>query len=124
MTIDGYIIDVRDRIGISQNFTVAAADVTAEPTLAAVGIGGAINYLHQRLRYIDQGHRLRRHVARSRVRWQHVLRPGLQLRQVEGDIFDPGMISLGRASMSPILHQTIVRPCRELEPWCLLHQCT
>ena len=44
MTIDGYIINVRDRIGISQNFSVTAADVTAEPALAAVGIGGAINY--------------------------------------------------------------------------------
>ena len=44
MTIDGYIINVRDRIGISQNFNVTAADVIAEPALAAVGIGGAINY--------------------------------------------------------------------------------
>jgi iron complex outermembrane receptor protein len=44
MTIDGYIIDVKNRIGISQNFTVTAADVAAEAALNAVGIGGAINY--------------------------------------------------------------------------------
>ena len=44
LTIDGYLIKVRDRIGISQNFQVTAADVAAEPALAAVGIGGAINY--------------------------------------------------------------------------------
>ncbi len=44
MTVDGYIINVRDRIGISRNFTVTAADLAAEPALAAVGLGGAINY--------------------------------------------------------------------------------
>ena len=44
MTIDGYLIKVRNRIGISQTFNVSAADVVAEPALAAVGIGGAVNY--------------------------------------------------------------------------------
>ena len=44
LTVDGYIINVRDRIGISRNFTVSAADVAAQPALNAVGIGGAINY--------------------------------------------------------------------------------
>jgi iron complex outermembrane recepter protein len=44
MTIDGYIIKVTDRIGISQNFTVTAADILAQPALAAVGEGGAINF--------------------------------------------------------------------------------
>jgi len=43
-TVDGYIIKVKDRIGISKNFTVTAADLAAEPALAAVGLGGAINY--------------------------------------------------------------------------------
>ena len=44
ITADGYIINVSDRIGISQNFTVQAADLVANPALAAVGVGGAINY--------------------------------------------------------------------------------
>ena len=44
ITVDGYIIDVRDRIGISQTFTVTAADVAALPDLAIVGVGGDVNY--------------------------------------------------------------------------------
>ena len=44
VTADGYIINVRDRIGISQTFNVSAADVAAEPALAAVGVGGAVTY--------------------------------------------------------------------------------
>ena len=44
LTADGYIINVKDRIGISQNFDVTAADLAAVPALAAVGVGGNINY--------------------------------------------------------------------------------
>lgn len=44
VTIDGYIIDIRNRIGISQNFTVSAANIAAQPLLAAVGQGGVVNY--------------------------------------------------------------------------------
>lgn len=44
VTIDGYTIKVKNRIGISQNFTVTAADVIALPSLAAVGVGGVVNY--------------------------------------------------------------------------------
>ncbi len=44
ITADGYIIQVRDRIGISQNFNVTAADIIAQPALAAVGAGGAVTY--------------------------------------------------------------------------------
>ncbi|QIG54058.1 TonB-dependent receptor [Altererythrobacter sp. BO-6] len=44
LTVDGYIIDVRNRIGISQTFTVTAADVTALPALAIAGVGGDVNY--------------------------------------------------------------------------------
>ncbi|HET7816856.1 MAG TPA: TonB-dependent receptor [Sphingomicrobium sp.] len=44
LTIDGYSIKVRDRIGISQTFPVKAADVIAEPALAAVGVGGTVQY--------------------------------------------------------------------------------
>ncbi|WP_235927727.1 TonB-dependent receptor plug domain-containing protein [Sandarakinorhabdus rubra] len=44
LTVDAYSIKVRNRIGISQNFTVSAADLIAEPALAAVGVDGAVNY--------------------------------------------------------------------------------
>jgi iron complex outermembrane receptor protein len=44
LTVDAYDITVKDRIGVSQNFNVSAADVLAQPALAAVGVGGAVNY--------------------------------------------------------------------------------
>ena len=44
LTIDGYSIKVKNRIGISQNFTVTAADLAAEPALAGVGVGGSVQY--------------------------------------------------------------------------------
>jgi iron complex outermembrane receptor protein len=44
LTIDAYSIKVKDRIGISQNFTVTAADLAAEPALAGVGVGGSVQY--------------------------------------------------------------------------------
>jgi len=44
ITIDAYYIKVNSRIGISQNFTVHAADILAQPALAAVGDGGNVNY--------------------------------------------------------------------------------
>lgn len=44
ITLDGYTIKVKNRIGISQNFTVTAANVLALPSLAAVGVGGVVNY--------------------------------------------------------------------------------
>jgi iron complex outermembrane receptor protein len=44
LTVDAYNIKVDDRIGISQNFTVTAADIVAQPALVAVGAGGNINY--------------------------------------------------------------------------------
>lgn len=44
LTIDGYIIDIRNRIGISQNYTVTAANIAALPALASVGLGGVVNY--------------------------------------------------------------------------------
>jgi iron complex outermembrane receptor protein len=43
-TIDGYIINVNDRIGISQTYHVTAADILAQPELAAVGEGGDVNF--------------------------------------------------------------------------------
>jgi len=44
LAIDGYSVRVRDRIGISQNFNVGAADIVALPALNAVGVGGVVNY--------------------------------------------------------------------------------
>lgn len=44
ITVDGYSIAVRDRISITQSFDVTAADLAREPALAAVGLGGAIQY--------------------------------------------------------------------------------
>jgi iron complex outermembrane recepter protein len=44
VTADGYIINVRGRIGVSQAFTVTAADIIAQPELAAVGEGGDVNF--------------------------------------------------------------------------------
>jgi iron complex outermembrane receptor protein len=44
LTVDGYRIDVDNRIGISQSFTVTAANLAAQPALAAVGVGGAVSY--------------------------------------------------------------------------------
>jgi iron complex outermembrane recepter protein len=43
-TVDGYSIKVRNRIGISQNFSVTSADIAKLPALAAVGVGGVVNY--------------------------------------------------------------------------------
>ena len=44
LTIDGYTIKVRNRIGISQTFRVDADDLAALPSLAVVGIDGDVNY--------------------------------------------------------------------------------
>jgi iron complex outermembrane receptor protein len=44
LTVDGYYIEVRNRIGITQSFNVTAADLIAQPALASVGVGGAVNY--------------------------------------------------------------------------------
>lgn len=44
VTVDGYIIEIRNRIGISQNFTVSADNIAALPSLASVGLGGVVNY--------------------------------------------------------------------------------
>ncbi len=44
LTVDGYSIKVRNRIGITQPFSVSAADIVALPALATVGVGGDVNY--------------------------------------------------------------------------------
>ena len=55
LTVDAYDIEVKDRIGISQNFSVTAADVINEPALAAVGVGGVINYFTNGFDTVTQG---------------------------------------------------------------------
>lgn len=44
LTVDAYSIKVSNRIFISQNFFVTAANIAALPELASVGVGGAVQY--------------------------------------------------------------------------------
>jgi len=44
VTVDAYRIEVDDRIGLSQTYSVTAADIAAEPALLAVGEGGDVQY--------------------------------------------------------------------------------
>ncbi|TLY86247.1 MAG: TonB-dependent receptor [Gammaproteobacteria bacterium] len=44
VTVDGYSIAVRHRIGISQQFKVMQADIANLPDLATVGAGGVVQY--------------------------------------------------------------------------------
>lgn len=44
LTLDGYRIKVRDRIGLSQTYSVTAADIASQPALLAVGEGGDVQY--------------------------------------------------------------------------------
>ena len=44
ITLDAYSVKVKNRIGISQTFTVSAADLVALPSLAVVGLAGDVNY--------------------------------------------------------------------------------
>jgi iron complex outermembrane receptor protein len=44
LTLDGYRITVKDRIGLSQTYSVTAADIASQPALLAVGEGGDVQY--------------------------------------------------------------------------------
>lgn len=44
ITVDGYQIDMKDRIGLRSPITVSAADILAQPALNAVGVGGQVQY--------------------------------------------------------------------------------
>ncbi len=44
LTVDAYSIKVRDRIFISKAFIVSAANIVTLPALAAVGVGGNVQY--------------------------------------------------------------------------------
>ncbi len=55
LTVDGYSIYVKNRIGVTQNFTVTAADIAAQPALLSVGVGGAVNYFTNGFNSVTQG---------------------------------------------------------------------
>ena len=73
MTIDGYSIEVRHRIGISQQFNVTNADIAKLRALAYVGAGGTVQYFTNGFNTRTKGvdlvahlplrHRLRPHLA-------------------------------------------------------------
>lgn len=54
-TLDLYKIDVRDRIFISKAYPVTAADIAAQPELAAVGVGGTVQYFTNSLNTSTKG---------------------------------------------------------------------
>lgn len=55
LTVDAYSIKVNNRIGISQNFNVSAADVAAQAALLSVGVGGAVTYFTNGFDTVTQG---------------------------------------------------------------------
>jgi iron complex outermembrane receptor protein len=55
LTVDYYNIKVKNRIFISQPFSVTAADIIAQPTLAAVGAGGNVSYFTNGLDTLTRG---------------------------------------------------------------------
>jgi len=44
ITVDGYQISLRDRIGLTSPFVVTAVDLAAQPLLLPVGVGGQVQY--------------------------------------------------------------------------------
>ncbi|UZK67340.1 TonB-dependent receptor plug domain-containing protein [Sphingomonas sp. M1-B02] len=44
LTVDAYQINLRDRIGLTSPRVVSAADLIAQPSLIAVGLGGQVQY--------------------------------------------------------------------------------
>lgn len=55
LTVDYYNIKVRNRIFISEPFDVTAADIVAQPGLAAVGAGGNVSYFTNGLDTLTRG---------------------------------------------------------------------
>ncbi|MGH8526214.1 MAG: TonB-dependent receptor domain-containing protein, partial [Gammaproteobacteria bacterium] len=92
LTIDAYSIKVRDRIGISQTFTVTAADLVAEPALAGVGVGGSVQYFTNgfdtRTRGIDVVGSYRTRLAGGRLN----LTAAYNYNRSKVTDFDPGVI--------------------------------
>ena len=55
LTVDGYSIYVKNRIGITQSFNVTPADIVNQPVLASVGAGGQVNYFTNGFNTVTQG---------------------------------------------------------------------
>lgn len=55
ITVDGYSIKVKNRIFISQTYTVSAADTIALPELLSVGVGGDVNFFTNALDTTTRG---------------------------------------------------------------------
>ncbi len=55
LTVDGYSIRVKDRIGISQTFNVSAANLVAQPSLISVGLGGDVNFFVNAINTVTDG---------------------------------------------------------------------
>ena len=55
LTVDAYSIKVKNRIFITQNFTVKPGDIIAQPALLSVGVGGAITYFTNGLDTLTKG---------------------------------------------------------------------
>ncbi|PTQ60777.1 iron complex outermembrane receptor protein [Sphingomonas sp. PP-CE-3G-477] len=55
ITVDGYRINLRNRIGLTSPFIVTAADLAAQPALLPVGIGGQVQYFTNGFRTRTQG---------------------------------------------------------------------
>ena len=90
LTADLYRIDVSDRIYISQTFNVTAADIAALPELAAVGVGGDVQYFTNSLDTKTTGRRPDRHVSHRPRRRRPRPDPRLQLQRKRGHEVRPG----------------------------------
>lgn len=55
VTIDGYRINLRNRIGLTSPFIVTAADLAAQPALLPVGVGGQVQYFTNGFKTRTQG---------------------------------------------------------------------
>ncbi|WP_010162754.1 TonB-dependent receptor plug domain-containing protein [Sphingomonas sp. PAMC 26617] len=55
ITVDGYQINLRDRIGLTSPFIVTAADLAAQPALLPVGVGGQVQYFTNGFRTRTRG---------------------------------------------------------------------
>jgi iron complex outermembrane receptor protein len=55
LTVDAYSIKVKNRIFITQNFTVQQTDIDKNPALLAVGVGGAVTYFTNGLDTLTKG---------------------------------------------------------------------
>ncbi|CAN5132114.1 TonB-dependent receptor [soil metagenome] len=96
LTVDGYLIDVSDRISITSPSNVTAADIIAQPALAAVGVGGAVAYFTNgfdtRTKGIDAVASYRTELLDSPLN----LTLAYSYNESEVTAFDPAAIDAGR----------------------------